>query len=69
LTGTGPGNADLRWTGDDHGSHRFAYVHDEYLQVTAELGLVGLALLAILLVAIARMLWRARPTGRAGATR
>ena len=29
----------------------------------AELGLVGLGLLAVLLVAITRLLWRARPTG------
>ena len=68
LTGTGPGNADLRWRGHDHGSQLYAYVHNEYLQVTAELGLVGLVLLAVLLVAIARLLWRARPTGRASAT-
>jgi O-antigen ligase len=68
LTGTGPGQADLRWKGHDHGTQLYAYVHNEYLQVTAELGLVGLALLAILLVAIARLLWRARPTGPAGAT-
>jgi hypothetical protein len=68
LTGTGPGHADLRWKGPDHGSQLYAYVHNEYLQVAVELGLVGLALLAILLVALARLLWRARPTGRAGAT-
>ena len=68
LTGTGPGHADLRWRGHDHGSQLYTYVHNEYLQVAAELGLVGLVLLAILLVAIARTLWRARPTGRGGAT-
>jgi len=68
LTGTGPGHADLRWRGHDHGTQLFAYVHNEYLQVAAELGLVGLVLLAILLVAIARLLWRARATGRPGAT-
>jgi hypothetical protein len=68
LTGTGPGQADLRWKGHDHGSQLYAYVHNEYLQVTAELGLVGLVLLAILLVAIARLLWRARPTDPASAT-
>jgi hypothetical protein len=62
LTGTGPGQADLRWKGHDHGSQLYTYVHNEYLQVTAELGLVGLGLLAVLLVAITRMLWRARPT-------
>ena len=43
-------------------------MHNEYLQVTAELGLVGLVLLAVLLVAITRLLWRARPTGHASAT-
>jgi O-Antigen ligase len=66
LTGTGPGHADLRWKGHGHGAQLFAYVHNEYLQVAAELGLVGLVLLAVLLVAIARMLWRARhrPRGR-----
>ena len=68
LTGTGPGNADLRWKGHDDGSQLYAYVHNEYLQVTAELGLVGLVLLAVLLVAIARLLWRARATGPATTT-
>jgi hypothetical protein len=68
LTGTGPGHADLRWKGPDHGSQLYAYVHNEYLQVAAELGLVGLVLLASLLVAIAWLLWRARPTGPARAT-
>ena len=68
LTGTGPGQADLLWKGHDHGTQLFAYVHDEYLQVAAELGLVGLVLLASLLVAIARLLWRARASGRQGAT-
>jgi hypothetical protein len=67
LTGTGPGHADLRWKGHGHGTQLYAYVHNEYLQVTAELGLVGLVLLAILLVAIARVLWRARATGRPAA--
>ena len=66
LTGTGPGHAELRWKGQDHGGQRFAYVHNEYLQTTAELGLVGLVLLAVLLVTIARMLWRARATSPAG---
>jgi O-Antigen ligase len=66
LTGTGPGQADLRWKGHDHGSQLYAYVHNEYLQVAAQLGLVGL--LVVLLVAITRTLWRARPTGQASAT-
>jgi hypothetical protein len=62
-TGTGPGQADLRWKGHNRGSQLYVYVHNEYLQVAAELGLVGLALLVVLLVEIMRMLWRARPTG------
>jgi hypothetical protein len=66
LTGTGAGHADLRWKGRDHGSQLYIYVHNEYLQVTAELGLVGLALLAIMVAALARLLWRARPTSPAG---
>jgi O-antigen ligase len=67
LTGTGPGQADLRWKGHNHGSQLYTYVHNEYLQITAELGLVGLALLALLLVAITRLLWGARATGPGGA--
>ena len=31
LTGTGPGHADLRWKGHDHGAQLYAYVHNEYL--------------------------------------
>jgi O-antigen ligase len=68
LTGTGPGHADLQWKGTDHGSQLYAYVHNEYLQVAVELGMVGLVLLAILLAAIAYLLWRARPTGHSRAT-
>jgi hypothetical protein len=62
LTGAGPGHADLRWKGQDHGTQVYAYVHNEYAQVAAELGLIGVTLLAVLLVALARLLWRARPT-------
>ena len=68
LTGTGPGHAHLRWEGQGHGTQLYAYVHNEYAQVAAELGLVGLVLLVVLLVAIARLLWRARAAGRPGAT-
>src|SRR6266705_1806003 len=56
LTGAGPGHADLRWKGPDGVTRFFRYAHDEYVQVAAELGLVGLALLAVLLVAVARLL-------------
>jgi hypothetical protein len=68
LTGAGPGRADLRWEGPDHVTHVYAYAHDEYAQVAADLGLVGLVLLAVLLVALARLLWSARATGPAGTT-
>ena len=62
LGGAGPGHTQLRWEGPDGGTRYFSYVHNEYLQVAADLGLVGLALLAVLLVALARLLWRARAT-------
>jgi hypothetical protein len=62
LTGAGPGHAELRWKEPDGGIQFFAYAHNEYAQVLAELGLVGLALLAILLAALARLLWSARAT-------
>ncbi len=67
VAGAGPGHADLRWKEPDGAVRFFAYAHDEYAQVAAELGLVGLTLLAALLVAIARMLWGARATGPPGA--
>lgn len=54
LTGTGPGRATLFFAGAD-GRRLFArYAHDEYLQVAAELGMVGLALVAALLIAVGR---------------
>jgi len=60
LTGTGPGRAVLTWVQHDR---RVAsrYVHNEYLQVLAELGLVGLALLVVLLASLAWTIWRGRP--------
>jgi hypothetical protein len=60
LAGAGPGHADLRWKEPADGIQLFVYAHDEYAQLAAELGLVGLVLLAVLLVAIARLLWSAR---------
>jgi hypothetical protein len=63
LTGAGPGQADLRSRGAEGGTRIFGYAHNEYAQVAAELGLVGLALLAVLLATLARLLWRARAAG------
>jgi 4-amino-4-deoxy-L-arabinose transferase-like glycosyltransferase len=37
------------------------YVHDEYIQVLAEVGAIGAALLAAVIAGIARLLWRSRP--------
>jgi O-Antigen ligase len=67
ITGAGPGQADLRTRGAEGGTRIFTYAHNEYVQVAAELGLVGLALLVVLLVALARLLWSARATGPPGA--
>jgi O-antigen ligase len=60
LTGAGPDRAVLSWVQD---SRRVTsrYVHNEYLQVLAELGFVGLALLVVLLASLAWTVWRGRP--------
>ena len=60
LTGAGPGQATLYWVGPDGRTLTVQYVHNEYLQVLAELGMVGLALLLALLAVVARMVWRGR---------
>jgi O-Antigen ligase len=60
LVGAGPGHAILRWTGADGGLRIDSYSHDEYLQVLADLGAIGMALLVAFLAAIGRLLWRAR---------
>lgn len=60
LTGAGPGRAALFWADADGRTLTVRYVHNEYLQVLAELGVVGLALLLAFLVLVARMAWRGR---------
>jgi O-antigen ligase len=66
LTGVGPGHA-LRWTSAGGAVNVDQYAHDEYLQVFVDLGIVGAALAAVLLVAAGRLLWqvRASPPERA----
>jgi hypothetical protein len=60
LTGTGPDRAVLAW--DQHNRRVTSrYAHNEYLQVLAELGFVGLALLLVLLASLAWTVWRGRP--------
>jgi hypothetical protein len=60
LTGGGPGMVTLRWTDENGTAGMLRYAHDEYVQVAAELGLVGAALTAAVLVALGRLLWRCR---------
>jgi O-antigen ligase len=60
LTGVGPGQATLRWTGQDGELRVQRYVHNAYLQVTTELGAIGGGLLAWLLGALALLAWRGR---------
>ena len=60
LAGVGPGHATLRWTGPGGGLRVDRYVHDGYLQVLTDLGIIGAALLAIFMAAAGRLLWRAR---------
>lgn len=62
LTGTGPGRATLFFTGSDGEALAARYVHNEYLQVLAELGAVGLALVVVLLGALARSVRAGRAT-------
>jgi O-antigen ligase len=60
LTGTGPNRAVLTWMQDNR-RVTSRYAHNEYLQVLAELGFVGLALLVVLLASLAWTVWRGRP--------
>ena len=60
LTGAGPGRAALYWVDPDGRTLTIQYVHNEYLQVLAELGTIGLALLLILLATLAQMVRRGR---------
>jgi len=60
LAGVGPGRATLRWTGARGGLRADEYGHDEYLQVLTDLGVIGAALVTVLLGAVTWVLWRAR---------
>ncbi|MDQ4068508.1 MAG: O-antigen ligase family protein, partial [Actinomycetota bacterium] len=58
VAGVGPGRAPLEWTGPDGRPLRARYAHNEYVQVLAELGVVGLGLLLVALSAAARVVVR-----------
>ena len=60
ITGAGPGQAVLVWRGPDGTILLARYAHNEYLQMAADLGLVGLALVIALLVAIGTVVRRGR---------
>jgi O-antigen ligase len=60
LTGTGPNRAVLTWVQNNR-RVTGRYAHNEYLQVLAELGFVGLALLVVLVASLACTVWRGRP--------
>jgi hypothetical protein len=66
LTGTGPGRAVLTWVQDNR-RVTSRYVHNEYLQVLAEMGFIGLALLVVLLTSLAWTIWQGRPHGPSAA--
>jgi O-antigen ligase len=52
LFGRAPGSGPYSWIGSDGVRMDIEYVHNEYLQVLAELGVMGFGLLAGLVVAI-----------------
>jgi len=55
LFGVGPGNFEFTFPlYRDFGDQRFTHVHDDYLEVAAEMGLPALALAGVLIVALYR---------------
>lgn len=59
LAGVGPGHP-LQWLSPNGAVNVDMYVHDEYLQVLTDLGIVGAVLAAALLIAAGRLLWQIR---------
>lgn len=68
ITGAGPGLRTLSWSDPQGGLMVFAYAHNEYLQVLAELGVIGLVLMVVCLAGVLRLLWRCRPGAAGGET-
>ncbi len=58
VAGVGPGNADLSWERSDGALFVARYAHNEYLQILAELGVVGLMLLLALMAVVVRTVRR-----------
>ena len=61
VAGAGPGLRQLSWQAPDGSLRVFAYAHDEYLQLFAELGLIGLCCLIGCAFSLIRLLLRGRP--------
>jgi O-antigen ligase len=61
AAGVGIGNVLITRTDPSGRLHVQRYVHNEYLQTLVEQGIVGVALLAALFLALARLLWLNRP--------
>lgn len=62
VIGVGPGLDRLDVARADGGVGVYRYAHNEYLQVSAELGVIGVVLLAALLIVVGRRLHQARRT-------
>lgn len=67
VTGAGPGIDRFVLARPTGGISVYRFVHNEYLQILAELGIVGGILVVALLMAVVRRLWRDRQdTGELG---
>jgi O-antigen ligase len=62
LLGTGPGNVSFFFDTGNEGTRVMRYVHNEYLQVLVELGVVGLVLALGVVAAVLFAMWRGRGT-------
>jgi hypothetical protein len=62
LLGAGPGNGSFFFDRGNEGTRFMRYVHNEYLQVLVELGVVGLVLALGVVVAVLVVMWRGRGT-------
>lgn len=60
LLGAGPGNGSFFFERGNEGTRFMRYVHNEYLQVLVELGVVGLVLALGVVVAVLVVMWRGR---------
>lgn len=58
VAGVGPGNAELSWERSDGALLVARYAHNEYLQILAELGVIGLMLLLALMAVVVRTVQR-----------